>query len=130
MNTKQMVGIGLVFALVAFIIGGMAVGVPIYNVWKAEKHGEASLAEAREDRLIEIEEARAELESAKLRAQAEVERAKGMAEAMEIEGGVLTEQYIHYLWVRQNDFDNATTIYVPTESNLPIMEAGRTPNVE
>jgi ribonuclease T2 len=45
------------------------------RVWNAETAGEAELAQARQNRQI------AKLESAKLLAQAEVERAKGVAEA-------------------------------------------------
>lgn len=56
---------------------------------------------------------------------AEVERAKGAAEAIKIENGSLTETYIQYLWVRQNKFNDKTVIYVPTEGNLPILEATR-----
>lgn len=98
---------------------------PTYNVWSREMRGKASLAEAQWDKKIQIEEAQANLESEKLNAQSEVERAKGMAEAIEIEGGALTPTYIQYLWVRQNTFSDKTTIYIPTEANLPILEANR-----
>ena len=97
------------------------VGIPYYKVWSQEMRGKAALAEAQQDRQIMIEEAEANLEAEKLNAQAEVERAKGMAEAMEIENGQLTDDYIHYLWVRQ--IDDADKIYIPTEGNLPILEA-------
>lgn len=34
--------------------------------------------------------------------------------------------YIQYLWVRQqSDLSNKTVIYVPTETNLPILESTR-----
>ena len=45
-----------------------------------------------------------------------------MAQAIEIENGQLTTQYIQYLWVRNVEGDK-TTIYIPTETNLPILEA-------
>ncbi len=100
-------------------------GCPTYNVWQKEMGGKAQLMEARQNRQIRIEEAQANLEAEKLNAQAEIERAKGMAEAMKIENGALTKKYIQYLWVRSNKFDQNTTIYVPTETNLPLLEAGR-----
>jgi len=100
-------------------------GLPIYNVWQREMGGKAELAEAQWNRQIQVEEAQANLESEKLNAQAEVERAKGMSEAIRIEGGALTPTYIQYLWVRQNKFNDKTTIYIPTEANLPILEANR-----
>lgn len=92
--------------------------------------GKAELAEAQWNRQIAIEEAQASLESERLNAQAEVERAKGMAEAIKIEGGQLTKEYIQYLWVRQNTFNDKTTIYIPTEGNLPILEANRAERAE
>ncbi len=98
--------------------------MPNYSVWQKEMRGKADLAEAQWNRQIQIQEAEANLESEKLNAQSEVERAKGMAEAIEIENGQLTERYIQYLWVRNVKGDK-TTIYIPTETNLPILEASR-----
>lgn len=112
--------VGFILIIIAFMAF-----MPRYNVWKNELRGKASLKEAEWDRQIQIQEAEANLESEKLNAQSEIERAKGMAEAIKIEGGQLTPEYIQYLWVRQNKFNEATTIYVPTETNLPILEAGR-----
>jgi predicted Holliday junction resolvase-like endonuclease len=100
-------------------------GIPMYNVWQKELKGKATLREAQWDRQVQIEEAQANLESEILNAQAEVERAKGMAKSIEIEQGKLTDRYIRYLWVRQNPFNDNTVIYIPTEANLPILEANR-----
>lgn len=112
---------GLVLIIVA-----MAFIRPWYNVWSQEMEGKAEFAKAEQNRKIRIEEARANLEAEKLNAQAEIERAKGAAEAIRIENGSLTPTYIQYLWVRQQgDLNNKTVIYVPTESNLPILEATR-----
>ena len=97
--------------------------LPNYGVWSREMRGKAQLAEATWNKKIQVEQANANLESEKLNAQAEVERAKGMAEAIKIEGGALTTEYIQYMWVRQNTFNDKTTIYIPTEANLPILEA-------
>ena len=81
---------------------------------------------AEQNRKIKIEEAKANLEAEKLNAQAEIERAKGAAKAIEIENGSLTPTYIQYLWVRQQtNLNDKTVIYIPTEGNLPILEAGR-----
>ncbi len=99
--------------------------LPQYRVWQKELSGKALLREAEWSKRVQIEEAIANLEAEKLNAQAEVERAKGMAEAIEIEGGALTKEYIQYLWVRQNIFNDKTTIYIPTEANLPVLEAIR-----
>ena len=100
------------------------------NVEKAEKKakGEAALLESESSKKIQIEGAKAQLESAKLLAQAEVERAKGVAEANKIVGDSLkgNEAYLKYLYIDGlKDKDNVTTIYVPTEAGLPILEAGK-----
>lgn len=112
---------GLIFFIVA-----MAFIKPWYNVWTQEMEGKAEFAKAEQNRKIKIEEARANLEAEKLNAQAEIERAKGAAEAIRIENGSITPTYIQYLWVRQqSDLSNKTVIYVPTETNLPILESTR-----
>jgi len=77
-----------VLAIVA-IIAGLLFGVPVYSVWRAGKVGEAELRRAEQNKQIRIEEARAQMESAKMLASAEVERAKGVAEANQIIGASL-----------------------------------------
>lgn len=110
---------------VAVILGFMF-GYPKYKVWKAEQNGKAQFAEAEQNRRIKIEEAKANLEAEKLNAQAEIERAKGAAEAIRIENGSITPEYIQYLWVRQQgSLSDKTVIYIPTEANLPILEANK-----
>lgn len=121
----------LLIALVVVLIVSMAFILPWYNVWSQEMEGKAEFAKAEQNRKIKIEEARANLEAEKLNAQAEIERAKGAAEAIKIENGSITPTYIQYLWVRQqSDLSNKTVIYVPTETNLPILEATRMKQVE
>lgn len=101
-------------------------GCPKYNVWQQEMSGRAEFAKAEQNRRIKIEEAKANLEAEKLNAAAEVERAKGASQAIQIENGALTAKYIQYLWVRQqSNLNDKTVIYIPTEGNLPILEAGR-----
>ena len=114
-----------VVAVVVFTIG-MAFIRPWYNVWSQEMEGKAEFAKAEQNRKIKIEEARANLEAEKLNAQAEIERDKGAAEAIKIENGSITPTYIQYLWVRQqSDLSDKTVIYIPTETNLPILESTR-----
>lgn len=118
----------IVIAIVAVLafVGIAMFGMPIYRVWSQEMRGKAQLAEAEQNRRIKVEEARANLEAEKLNAKAEIERAKGAAEAIKIENGTLTQTYIQYLWVRnQNNLNEKTVIYIPTEANLPILEAGK-----
>ena len=109
---------------IVLLIVAMAFIRPWYNVWSQEMEGKAEFAKAEQNRKIKIEEAKANLEAEKLNA--EIERAKGAAEAIRIENGSITPTYIQYLWVRQQgDLNNKTVIYVPTETNLPILESTR-----
>lgn len=126
-NQGQTVWGLVVLALIAIaVVLALMFGLPMYNVWQQEMSGRAELAKAEQNRQIKIEEAKANLEAEKLNAQAEIERAKGAAEAIRIENGSITPTYIQYLWVRQqSDLSDKTVIYVPTESNLPILESTR-----
>jgi hypothetical protein len=127
MKTSSPVFLGTVVAwlFLAFIVFGLW-GCPTYRVWQQEMEGKAEFAKAEQNRRIRIEEARANLEAEKLNAEAEVERAKGAAQAIKIENGSLTSKYIQYLWVRQQStLNDKTVIYIPTEGNLPILEAGK-----
>lgn len=121
--TLSVLGIILVIGV---IITGMF-GMPIYNVWQQEKVGQAELQRAKENRQIKIEEAMAIKESAVFLADAEVTRAKGVAEANEIIGVSLKENeaYLRYLWIQGLQDGSSEVIYVPTEANLPILEATR-----
>lgn len=110
--------------LLGGITAGLMIGIPKYNVWQQEMVGKSEFAKAEQNRRIKIEEAKANLEAEKLNAQAEIERAKGAAEAIKIENGQLTTTYIQYLWVRQqNGNDIEKIIYIPTEASMPILEA-------
>jgi len=123
MKTTVAAIVGIV--VVIGLIFGLMYGIPTYNVWREEMAGRARLAEAEYSKQIMRIEAEMNLEAEILNAQAEVERARGAAYAMEIVQEKLTDMYIRYLWVRQASLSNATTIYIPTEANLPILEANR-----
>ena len=115
----------LIFGIIFIIIAVMII-IPIYRVWNAEQTGKAELARAEGNRKIRILEAQSNLEAEKMNAQAEIERAKGAASAIEIENGKLTETYIRYLWVRQqNNLNDKTVIYIPTDGSLPLLDSTR-----
>lgn len=102
-------------------------GAPIYNVWRKGLAGKAVLKEAEYSRQVAILEAKAKEESAKFLALAEIERAKGVAEANSIIGHSLkdNEAYLRYLWIQGLQDGSSEVIYVPTEANIPILEAGK-----
>jgi hypothetical protein len=95
--------------------------VPTYGVWRAGLSGKAALMQAEQEKQIQVEQAKAELESAKLR-----------AEAIQIVGE-MSQKYPEY---RTQEFIGAFAdaiksgeveqiIYVPTEASIPIVESGR-----
>jgi Tfp pilus assembly major pilin PilA len=129
MKGQGEVAIGLLIILgIVGVIAFIAFG-PIYNVWASEMAGKAELAQAQYNRQIAVTEAQAKLESAKSLAAAEVERAKGVAQANQIIGESLknNEEYLKYLWITDVAGANIdkTIVYIPTETNLPILEATR-----
>lgn len=83
--------------------------------------------EARSSRQVAVEEAKARLESAKFDAEAEIKRAKGVAQANKIIGDSLkdNEAYLRWRWIEGISDADKEVIYVPTEAQLPILEAGR-----
>lgn len=94
---------------------------PQYSVWSAGLEGKALFMRAEQEKKIQVEQARAELESAKLR-----------AEAIQIVGKA-SKEYPEY---RTQEFIGAFAeavqsgaidqiIYVPTENNIPIVERAR-----
>ena len=113
------------------LIVGVLYGWPLYKVYAQRLAGEAILAKAQSERRVLVETANAKLDASKLEAQAEVERAKGVAKANEIIAGGLkdNENYLRYLWITKLSEGNngRSVIYVPTEAGIPILEAGKRP---
>lgn len=122
-TTYYATGWVVIMIVICCVVAVLMFGCPSYNVWQQEMAGKAEFAKAEQNRRIKIEEAKANLEAEKLNAQAEIERAKGAAEAICIENGSITPTYIQYLWVRQQNNAADKVIYIPTEANLPILEA-------
>ena len=111
-------GVG-VFAAIVFI------GGPQYNVWQQSLQGKAELGRAEYNRQITIQEANAKKEAAKALAEAEVERARGVAEANAIIAGSLKDnpEYLSYLWVtglqEGAEKGNKTIYMIPSQGNIP-----------
>ena len=96
-------------------------GYPVYNVWAAGMQGKASLMQAEQERKIQIEQAKAELESAKLRAEAISIVGKASKEFPEYR----TQEFIGAFAEAIKSDKVEQIIYVPTEANIPIVEARR-----
>lgn len=110
---------------------GCLIGGPTYNVYTKEMDGKAAYEEAVQNRRIRVLEAQAALDSAKLNAAAEVERAKGSNEANRIMAEALggPEAYLRWSYINMLQEtagkNGSQTIYIPTEAGMPILEAGK-----
>ena len=116
---------------IATLIGALMWILPIYNVWSKGKSGEAALRQAENERKVLIETAKARKESEILKAEGEEEAAAIRARAIEVIGEA-AKQYPEY---REQEFIGGFAdalrdgnihqiIYIPTEANIPIIEAG------
>ena len=124
--------IGSIIAI-GVLVAIVLVGFPTYNVYSKQMAGKAAFEEAVQNRRIRVLEAQAALDSAKLTAQAEIERAKGTNEANRIMteslGGpdnYLRWSYINMLQETAGKGDRQI-IYLPTEAGMPVLEAGKRP---
>ena len=114
-------------AVITLGVGSCMYGMPMYNVYHQKMEGEAELAKANFSKQVMVQEAQAKMDSATMLANAEVERAKGVAKANQIIGDSLknNEDYLRYLFVNNLEHTQNQVIYVPTEANLPILESRR-----
>lgn len=125
MNLSGIFAIGM---FVVLILTGALMGCPSYNVYQQRMEGEAQLAHAEYSKKVQVQDALGKLEAAKSLALAEVERAKGVAQANAIIGDSLknNEAYLRWLYIEgMKEKTGQEIIYVPTEAGLPILEAGK-----
>lgn len=117
------------FAFVVILCLGMY-GCPQYKVYTYRMNGEAELAEAEYSKRVAVQTAQAKLDAAKLNAQTDVVRAEGVAKANAILAQSLggPEGYLRWKFIEMLETSGERAIiYVPTEANLPILEAGKRP---
>jgi len=122
------------FVLVAILIMALLALpmwlMPKYGVYRQNTKGQANLAQQEYEKQIKVEEAKAELESASLLADAEIERARGVAGANNIIGDSLNkggDKYLQYLAIdaqkKMADSPNNTILYVPSGNNaIPLVQ--------
>lgn len=115
----------------AVLMTGLMVGCPKYRVWQQGLEGQAELARAEQNRQIAIQVSKAKFDASQFEAQAETTRAHGVARANQIIGtslaGASGEAYLRYLWIHTLNDSTKQVIYVPTETGLPLLEAGKRP---
>lgn len=122
------VAVGTVVVLVGImLVGGCMAGYPQYKVYEQRLAGEAELASQTYQKQVAVQAALAKKDSAVLLADAEILRARGVAEANKIIGDSLkgNEAYLRYLWIHNLENGGNQVIYIPTEAGLPILEAGK-----
>lgn len=120
MSTREITllsAIGIIL-MVAFFMGV----IPIWSVWQQGLKGEAALARAEQERQILVQQATAERDAASLR-----------AEAIGIVGQAAKDfpeyRYQEFLGSFSEALNSGKVqklVFVPTEGQIPITEAGRT----
>jgi regulator of protease activity HflC (stomatin/prohibitin superfamily) len=114
----------------AALIGGVMFIMPQYGVYASRLHGEAELAQSEFSKQVAVQTAKAKLEASKLEAETDVVRAEGIAKANKIVSESLggPEGYLRWKYIEmlnETAGRGTSTIYIPTEAGLPILEANR-----
>ena len=122
---------------ITFIWGGLLVvvlivwalfGMPMWRVWAQRKQGEADLQQAHKEQQIQVSKAQGRLDAATINKQAAIIEAEAVAAQIETIGQTLTKHdlYLKWQWIKMmEERPESSVIYVPTEANLPILEAGK-----
>lgn len=121
-NTDNVL-IGMISVFVVIAILFVLFAWPQYKVWQQGMSGQARLAEAQQSKQIAIETAKSELESAKLRAEA----IKVMGKAAQEYPEYRNQEFIGAFGEALREGKVNQIIYVPTEANIPVLEAGKRP---
>lgn len=125
-GNSEVLGSIVILVFVLGVLLSFFLGWPYYKVWKQEMNGKAALAEARQSKMIQVEQARAELDSAQLRADA----IKTIGIASQKYPEYRTQEFIGAFGEALREGSINQIIYVPTEGNIPILEAGSRPTIE
>lgn len=113
----------VVLLVLVFGIGLLMWVLPTWNVWRQGLSGEAALKKAQQTRQIIVEQAKAEKEAAQMRADATAVVGKAAKEYPEYR----QQEFIGAFAQALESGTISQIIYVPTEANIPIMEAGKRP---
>lgn len=121
MKTESVIKLSVLSAV--FLVALGLYGCPQYNVYSARKDGEAKLAHAQYEREVQVRDAAGRFEASTLLANAEVERAKGVAKANAIIGDSLknNESYLRWLYIEGLKDKQGEVIYIPTEAGIPLL---------
>jgi len=118
----------LIGVFVVVLIAWALFGMPVWRVWAQSKQGEADLQQAHKEQQIQVSKAQGRLDAAAINKQAAIIEAEAVAAQIEKIGQTLTKHdlYLRWQWIKMmEERPDSSVIYVPTEANLPIMEAGK-----
>lgn len=128
MDLTSMLISGGLASLFAILLWSL-VGYPKWRVWAAHQAGLADLQRAKNEQQIQVSVAQGRLDAAELNKQAAVIEAQAVALQIKEIGEQLTKHdlYLRWQWIKMMEEieTDSSVIYVPTEANLPILEAGR-----
>lgn len=99
----------------------LMVALPPYFVWSQRLSGQAELAKAESARRVQVAQAEGEKEAAVLRAQA----IEIVGKAAQDFPQYRTQEFIGAFAEALKEGKITQIMYVPTEANIPIVEAGR-----
>lgn len=110
-----------IFMSIIVIICLAMVGCPQYNVYSSRLSGEAALARAESTKKVLVTQAQAEKDAASLRAEA----IKIVGQAAKDFPEYRQQEFIGAFGEAMQNGKIEKIIYVPTEANIPIIEASR-----
>jgi hypothetical protein len=116
--------VGIVIVLILWVLWGY----PTWRVWASGKSGEADLTQAHREQQIQVAKAQGRVDAAKLNKEAAIIEAEAVSAQIEKIGTQLTEHdlYLKWQWIKMmEERPDSSVIYVPTEANMPILEAGK-----
>lgn len=116
-NTKETIAV----MIAVLLIGSLFYLWPVYNVWRAEKAGQAALAHAKYAKEVAVATAKANYEAAVWDARTDTARAHGINRSNQIIGSGLTQQYLQWLWIQNLEKQDKSVIYVPSVNGVPTM---------
>lgn len=118
---KKVLLLILLYSPIAAAIASIAWGIPRYKVYVQRMEGEAILAKSEHQKRVLVEQARAEMEAAKLRSQA----IEIVGEASKKYPEYRLQEFIGAFAEALKEGNIDQIIYVPTEANVPIIEKAR-----
>lgn len=114
--------------VVAVVILWALWGYPVWKVWASGKSGEADLQQAHREQQVQVAKAQGRLDAARLNKEAAIVEAEAVSAQIEKIGAQLTQHdlYLKWQWIKMmEERPDSSVIYVPTEANMPILEAGK-----